>query len=83
MTKRSIVYACYRRQFGPRGGEYLFHLNIRNVINIYFLVGRGLGTTSSLNLDTPPSSPSLNRMEINLNGELMNTDDIVINEKHQ
>jgi hypothetical protein len=25
-------------------------------------VGRGFGTTSSLNLDTPPSSPSLNRM---------------------
>jgi len=37
-------------------------------------VGRGFGTTSSLNLDTPPSSPSLNRVEIKSNDELINTD---------
>jgi hypothetical protein len=30
-----------------------------------FLVGRGLGTTLLLNVDTPPSSPSLNRIETN------------------
>jgi hypothetical protein len=32
-------------------------------ILLFFLVGRVLGTTSSINLDTPPSSPSLNRTE--------------------
>jgi hypothetical protein len=37
-------------------------------------VGRGLGTTSSLNLDTPPSSPSLNRKETKLNTEISETD---------
>ncbi len=39
-----------------------------------FLVGRGLGTTSSLNLDTPPSSPSLNRTGVSLNTEITEID---------
>jgi hypothetical protein len=30
-------------------------------------VGHGFGTTSSLSLETPPSSPSLNRLAINVN----------------
>jgi len=37
-------------------------------------VGHGFGTTSSLNLDTPPSSPSLNRMETNINPEITDID---------
>jgi len=40
----------------------------------YILVGRGLGTSLSPSLDTPPSSPSLNRVEMNLNGQLTNSD---------
>ena len=31
-------------------------------------VGRGLGTTSSMNTETPPSSPSLNRVETTIDG---------------
>ncbi len=37
-------------------------------------MGRGFGTTSSLNLDTPPSSPSLNRIETNLKTEITDVD---------
>ncbi len=40
----------------------------------YILVGRGLGTSLSPSLDTPPSSPSINRVEINSNGQLTNSD---------
>ncbi len=36
-------------------------------------MGRGLGTTQSPSLDTPPSSPSLHRVESNSNGQLINT----------
>jgi len=38
-------------------------------------IGRGLGTTQSPNLDTPPSSPSLNRVQTNPNDQLTNADD--------
>ncbi len=36
------------------------------LIGRLFLVGRGLGRTLLLNVDTPPSSPSLNRIETNI-----------------
>ncbi len=42
-------------------------IDLNQQIYALFLVGRGFGTTSSLNLDTPPSSPSLSRLAINVN----------------
>jgi hypothetical protein len=48
---------------------FFYQHNYRNV-----LVGRGLGTTFSASVDTPPSSPSLNRIGINLNMEITDVD---------
>ncbi|CAF0769767.1 unnamed protein product [Rotaria sp. Silwood1] len=36
-------------------------------------IGRGLGVTTSIILETPPSSPSVNRLETKSNDELRNT----------
>ncbi|CAF1407323.1 unnamed protein product [Adineta steineri] len=37
-------------------------------------IGRGLGTTLSQSLDTPPTSPNFNRMRIDLNTEINDVD---------
>ncbi len=47
---------------------FFYQHNYRDV-----LVGRGLGTTITPSLDTPPSSPSLNLVETKFDDELTNT----------
>ena len=71
--KKIYCVACYRRQFGPQGGEYCLIYSVKEIISC-LSVGRGLGTASSLHLDTPPSSPSLRRMTHNISTEVTETD---------
>ena len=63
--KKIYCVPCYRRQFGPRGGEDLYTLRALDgsVCVCVCLVGRGLANSLSPAIDTPPSSPSLTRPE--------------------
>ena len=61
--------------------DSLVHTEVSDDLNVcidimwmYCIVGRGLGTTMSTNLETPPSSPSLSRMRIKLDSEATDVD---------